>query len=83
MKNKATTTTRRLSRYLYVLFTLISLIFVLRKDFRSAVMYAGLSLAFDPFDPSVAFGQRPLWQKAWLIVHVLALLAVLTLSLRN
>ena len=41
-----------------------------------ATMYLGLALAFDPFDVNQPWKERPIWQKAWLIIH-LALVALL------
>lgn len=42
-------------------------------------MNLGIALAFDPFDQSVSWKERPLYQRAWLIVH-LVLLAMAALA---
>jgi hypothetical protein len=43
------------------------------RDFGDAAMQLGIALAFDPFNPSVPWKQRPLYQRAWLITHLLLL----------
>jgi hypothetical protein len=33
-------------------------------------MMLGIGLAFDPFDINQPWNERPMWQKAWLIIHL-------------
>ena len=33
-------------------------------------MYFGIALAFDPFDKTIKWKERPFWQRAWLVVHL-------------
>jgi hypothetical protein len=30
----------------------------------------GIALIFDPFNPSVKWQQRPVYQKGWLLIHL-------------
>ena len=48
----------------------------LRNDPVTAAGSAGIGLVFDPFNPDQPWGQRPRWQRLWLIAH-LALTAAL------
>lgn len=58
-------------RLAYGLFLLLAAYqMVLRDDPVSAAGSAGIGLIFDPFDPSQPWGQRPRWQRAWLILHL-------------
>jgi hypothetical protein len=43
---------------------------LLRDDPISAAGSAGIGLIFDPFNPDQPSGQRPRWQRVWLIVHL-------------
>jgi len=43
---------------------------VLRDDPVSAAGSAGIGLIFDPFNPDQPWGQRPRWQRVWLILHL-------------
>lgn len=35
-----------------------------------AATYWGIALAFDPFDDAQPWKERPIWQRAWLLVHL-------------
>jgi hypothetical protein len=64
-----------INRWLYTGFVLFGLYLILfKQDYSDAVIHFGIALAFDPFDQAQPWQQRPLWQRAWLIVH-LALVA--------
>lgn len=59
----------------YVLFGVYLMIF--RRSFGEAAIYLGIALAFDPFDPQVTWKQRPIWQRAALIIHLAMVAACL------
>lgn len=40
------------------------------KDLTNAAIAFNLALAFDPFNQNQKWVDRPLWQRAWLVVHV-------------
>lgn len=39
-------------------------------DFIEAASALGIALIFDPFNQETPFNERPLWQRAWLIIHL-------------
>lgn len=53
----------------FVLFGLYYAIF--SQNFSDAGMMLGIALAFDPFNQQQPSNKRPMWQKAWLIVHLI------------
>lgn len=59
------------NRYIYLGFVLFGFyhLFV-QSDFGDASIFLGIALAFDPFDPTVTWKQRPIWQRAVLIIHL-------------
>jgi hypothetical protein len=55
----------------YVILGLIGVFYVLlARDYNNAAITLGIALAFDPFDPTVKWEDRPRYQKGWLIVHL-------------
>jgi hypothetical protein len=40
------------------------------KDYGVSMSALGLALVFDPFDATVAFVERPSFQRIWLITHL-------------
>jgi hypothetical protein len=70
------------NKYIYLVFLAAAIIFVCIKDFSTAIIFGGIGLVFDPFDQSVPFPQRPLWQRVWLIVHGVFVFVVLWFSIK-
>ncbi len=66
------------NRYVYIAFILIGLYFmaILHKPMDS-VIYFGLALVFDPFDTKQKWDDRPMWQRTVLIIHLVAILALI------
>jgi hypothetical protein len=65
------------NKFLYIGFLLLGIyqaLFV--KDYMQAAASLGIGLAFDPFDTEQKWNDRPLWQKAVLIIN-LALVAAM------
>jgi hypothetical protein len=59
------------NKILYVSFVLFAVYFsVYSRQFGDAAMNLGIALAFDPFDQNQSWKDRPMWQKAWLILHL-------------
>ena len=65
----------------YVIFLLLGIFFLIKKDFSEAVVYWGLSLVFDPFNINTPYAKRPFYQQAWLIVHLSITIALFVLML--
>ena len=65
------------NKFVYYGFLLLGVYFILfQKNFSDATIYLGIALAFDPFNTEQPWNERPMWQRAWLIVH-LACIALL------
>ena len=52
----------------FLLFGIYELVWV--KSTGDAVAFLGIALAFDPFDQTQPWKERPTWQKAVLIIHL-------------
>lgn len=75
--------TFKYNRFLYGAFVVLAMVFLATGQLTSAMSNLGIALIFDPFDQKVAWQNRPLYQRAWLLVHlvlVLGLLAVWALE---
>jgi hypothetical protein len=71
------------NKYLYAAFLIATIIFFCIKDFSAAIIFGGIGLAFDPFNQSVAFQKRPIWQRFWLAMHCIFVLVVLWFSIKH
>lgn len=66
----------------YGAFVLLGIYFFVVKGLVSeSVMYMGLALVFDPFDQAVAWKQRPFYQKAWLVAHLILVFVLFALMI--
>jgi hypothetical protein len=81
VKNSSRDHTQAFNRILYTSFTLLSLYFFFFKgDYGDSASNLAIALIFDPFDTKQTWKERPLYQRAWLIVHLLAVLALFTIQ---
>jgi hypothetical protein len=65
------------NRILYVGFVLLGIYqAAVSKDYMQAAASLGIAMAFDPFNQEQKWQDRPVWQKAVLIIH-LALVAAM------
>ncbi len=65
------------NRILYVGFVLLGIYqAAVSKDYMQAAASLGIAMAFDPFNQEQKWQDRPIWQKAVLIIH-LALVAAM------
>lgn len=58
------------NRYAYVLYMVLVIYLVIKGDYEWAFANLGIALVFDPFDTTVKWQQRPMYQKVWLLVHL-------------
>jgi hypothetical protein len=65
----------RLAYGLFIVLAIYQIIF--RVDYIDAASSMGIALIFDPFDQTVKWPQRPIWQRAWLIIHLLIAISLL------
>jgi len=70
-----------LSRYLYAGFVLLALYYlIILRDFSNVGNSLGIALAFDPFNPDQPWKERPLWQRVWLIIHLMCIVLAYAMS---
>ncbi|MBX7181661.1 MAG: hypothetical protein K1X82_06080 [Bacteroidia bacterium] len=61
----------------YGAFVLLGLYFLIfNKSVSDFLIQFGIALVFDPFDPAIRWNNRPIYQRAWLLIHVSILLVV-------
>lgn len=81
MKEQAKKARHLPDKYIYIAFLAATILFIFRSDFSTAIIFGGIGLAFDPFTQSVTFSERPLWQRAWLVLHIAMVMLVIVLAL--
>ena len=67
---------QKIRRFLYGAFVVLGFYYLVRQQAGEAFANWGIALAFDPFDDQQPWKERPTWQRAWLVVHLVALLVV-------
>ena len=66
-----------LNRWIYIGLTVSGIVMmIVLKDRMIGIANLGLALAFDPFNQKVAWKERPVYQKRWLIVHLIVFYAL-------
>lgn len=65
-----------MNRLFYGLFIALAVFQLARGAGGEAFASFGLALIFDPFDQEQGWASRPLWQRAWLIGHLVLLCAL-------
>ncbi|HLO80187.1 MAG TPA: hypothetical protein VK166_04495 [Chitinophagaceae bacterium] len=81
---KARNLSKKFNRIGYVAFVLLSFYYLIfSRDVSQAMGTLAIALIFDPFDQAIPFGKRPLYQRAWLIVHGICLLILFLFFLKN
>lgn len=70
--NKQTAT---IFRFAYGLFLILVVFELFIGDYESAVSNFGIALIFDPFNHTIKWNDRPIYQRAWLITHLILLAA--------
>jgi hypothetical protein len=59
------------NKYLYIGFVVLGFYqAIANQDYIQAASSLGIGMAFDPFNPNQTWKERPLWQKAALIIHL-------------
>ncbi len=67
----------RTNRVAYGTLVLAGVVFLVLRDCPNAIIMLGMSLIAEPFDSTVKFSERPLWQRLWLSVHLATLYTVI------
>lgn len=60
----------RFNRIAYGLFIILAMYMLITGDLEMAVVNFGIALVFDPFNAAMPWKQRPVYQKVWLMAHV-------------
>jgi len=59
------------NKFIYIGFILFGIYeLAIKQSPSDAVTFLGIALAFDPFDQTQPWKQRPTWQKVVLIIHL-------------
>jgi len=70
-----------LNRWAYGTLLLAGLLALAFKDWMMAIILTGIALGFDPFNTKQAWTLRPLWQKAWLLIHLILVFSLLVIDI--
>jgi hypothetical protein len=66
------------NKYLYIGFVLFGLYeLVFKHSAAQAATHFGIALAFDPYDQSQPWKERPSWQRGILIIHLVILFSLI------
>jgi hypothetical protein len=77
-ESEKATQPKNFNKVAYAAFVIAAIVFLFTdKDTSNTAIFLGVALVFDPFDINQQWGERPLWQKAWLIIHLGAAAAAL------
>ena len=69
------------NRIAYVFFIIIGIYTIsYTDDLMQGVSNLGVALIFDPFNQEKQWSDRPFYQRAWLIVHVTAVIVLLGIA---
>lgn len=68
------------NRISYFAMLAIGIFFLSIGNISTANSLIPVAMIFDPFDQTVTWSKRPIWQKAWLIVHLIGSLTLIAYS---
>ena len=74
---------RGVNRFFYVAFTLFAIVELAFRGLDESWPMLGIALVFDPFDPAVRWEKRPNYQRAWLIIHLVAVFVLGVIAFLN
>lgn len=77
---KPRTLPRNFYRFGYIGFVATGIAFALMGKFADAAMFGGFALIFDPFDQTVPFPKRSIFQRMVLTAHILLTLGFIVLA---
>lgn len=64
----------------YVAMLATGLFFLLIGNVSTATSLIPVAMIFDPFDQNITWSKRLIWQKAWLIIHLIGSLTLIAYS---
>lgn len=71
------------NKFLYVGILLLGGLYLLQKDISQTIIFFGIALAFDPFNPGQKWNHRPNWQKLVLISHLSIVFGLVFIKIFN
>lgn len=72
-----------INKFLYIGFILLGCVQLYQKSIGEALIYLGIALAFDPFNPEQVWAERPGWQKLALVAHLSIVLGLVFIEMLN
>ena len=73
----------KFNKYIYLVLVVLGLIYLVEKSTGQSVIYLGIALAFDPFNPTQTWNDRPSWQKMLLLVHLAIVFGLVFIEIFN
>ena len=73
----------KFSKYIYLGFMLVGIFYLVQKSIGSALIYLGIALSFDPFNPEETWKDRPHWQKFVLVIHLAIVFGLMGIEMFN
>ena len=73
----------KFSKYIYLGFVLVGIFYLIQKFIGSALIYLGIALAFDPFNPEETWKDRPTWKKFVLVIHLAIVFGLMGIEMFN
>jgi hypothetical protein len=73
----------KFNKYIYLVLVVLGVIYLVEKSTGQAVIYLGIALAFDPFNPDQKWNDRPSWQKMLLLVHLAVVFGLVFIEIFN
>jgi hypothetical protein len=61
---------QKIMQFLYGGFTALGIFQAIHGEFNQAAISLSIALINDPFNPNQTWKERPLWQKAALLIHL-------------
>lgn len=73
----------KFSRYIYLVLVFLGVFYLVEKSTGQALIYLGIALAFDPFNPDQKWNDRPMWQKAILLIQLAIVFGLVFIEIFN
>ena len=73
----------KFNRYIYGVLVVLGVIYLIEKSTGQALIYLGLALAFDPFNPEQTWTDRPSWQKVTLLIQLAIVFGLVFIEIFN
>lgn len=75
--------TTKFNKYIYLSLVVLGVVYLVEKSTGQALIYLGIALAFDPFNPDQPWNHRPIWQKAVLLIQLAIVFGLVFIEIFN